>query len=149
VDDPPEVDTDLRIEQIGGGDADAFAMIVAQCLDWPETVGPWVALTVGRPGWKHYIAFDGSKPAATSALYVSGDFAWLDFASTMPDYRGRGAQSALIARRIRDAAELGCSHLVVETAEQTPDHPAPSYRNIVRFGFREAYKRANYIFEKP
>jgi predicted acetyltransferase len=29
-------------------------------------------------------------------------------AATLPEYRGRGAQGALMARRMRDAAELGC-----------------------------------------
>jgi hypothetical protein len=143
----PQVNTDLRIEQIGQGDADTFAAIASTCLGWPEKVWPWIALTVGRPGWRHYIAFDGKTPAATSALYVAGRYGWLDFAATLSEYRGRGAQGAFIARRIRDAAEAGCSHLVVETAEERADHPAPSYRNIVRFGFQVAYTRPNYILE--
>ena len=79
-------------------------------------------------------------------MFVSGDRAWLDFAATLPEYRGRGAQAALLARRIVDAAQLGCRWLVVETAEETPQRGAPSFRNMLRFGFRQAYVRPNFIY---
>jgi GNAT superfamily N-acetyltransferase len=91
------------------------------------------------------MAYDGGKAVSTGALFVSGEAAWLDFATTLPEYRGRGAQAALLARRIVDAAELGCRYLVVETAEDTPQRGAPSHRNMLRFGFQEAYARPNYI----
>jgi len=55
---------------------------------------------------------------------------------------------SLVERRIRDAAAMGCRRLIVETAEDTPQHSAPSYRNMLRFGFVEAYKRANFIYKK-
>jgi len=58
----------------------------------------------GRKGWFLYLAMDGDMPVATGALYLSdaaGErFAELNFGSTLPDHRGRGAQSALIARRV-------------------------------------------------
>jgi len=93
------------------------------------------------------MAFDGETPVATGAVYIRGQFGWIDFASTLPQYRGRGAQAALVERRIRDAAEWECRWLIVETAEEKPDHPAPSYRNMVRYGFKVAYARPNYLFK--
>jgi hypothetical protein len=54
-------------------------------------------------------------------------------------------QSALIVRRLVDAAGLGCTHAVVETAEPTADKPAPSYRNVTRLGFTLAYARPNFL----
>jgi GNAT superfamily N-acetyltransferase len=144
---PPPVSTDLTIRTIDEHEAQAFGRIVASCFDWPEPAASWVADTVGRDGWRHYMAFDGAKPAATGALYVSAGLGWIDFATTLPEYRGHGAQSALLAQRIRDAAELGCEGLVVETAEDRPEKPAPSYRNQIRFGFEVAYVRPNYIYE--
>ncbi len=144
---PPQVSTDLAIHQIDEGEAPAFGRIVAACFDWPQPTASWVADMVGRDGWRHYMAFDGAKPVATGALFVSQGLAWIDFATTLPDYRGRGAQSALLAQRIRDAAELGCRGLVVETAEDRPEKPAPSFRNQLRFGFEVAYVRPNYIYE--
>jgi hypothetical protein len=147
VADPPTSRSGLRVERIGPGHADAFGAIAASCFGWPAFVGPWVACLVGKPHWSHYLAFDGDDPVATAAMRVVGNCGWIDFAATLPEYRGRGAQNALLDRRIRDAAGLGLTHLVVETAEPTPDRPAPSYRNAVRSGFRVAYIRPNYLFE--
>jgi GNAT superfamily N-acetyltransferase len=142
---PPELSTDLNIRRIDEDDAPAFGRIVATSFGWPEAVAGWVADLVGRDGWRCYMAFDGALPAAAGALFVGVGFGWIDFATTLPGYRGRGAQSALLAQRIRDAAELGCELLVVETAEDKPEKPAPSFRNQLRFGFQLAYLRPNYI----
>ncbi len=143
---PPPVHTDLTIRRIDDDDAADFGRIVAACFDWPESTASWVADMVGRDGWRHYMAFDRGAPAATAALFVDDGLGWIDFATTLPDYRGRGAQSALLAQRIRDAAELGCGGLVVETAEDRPEKPATSFRNQIRFGFTLEYVRPNYIY---
>jgi hypothetical protein len=146
---PPAVKSDLSVRQIDTESAGKFAAIVSSCLDWPERVRPWIARTVGRPGWRHYMAFDGRRAVATAALFVQSGFGWLDFAATLPEYRGRGAQGALVVRRIEDAAKTDVSHLVVETAEQTPGRPAPSWRNMNRFSFEMAYVRPNYLCTVP
>jgi GNAT superfamily N-acetyltransferase len=146
VEETPEVTTDLRVERIGPEQGGEFATIAAQAFDWPDEVRPWIVRSVGRPGWHHYMAYDGSTPVATGSLYVEEGGGWLDFAATVAEHRGRGAQSALLARRIRDAADRGCSFLTVETAQDKPDRRAPSFHNTRRFGFRVAYLRANYIF---
>jgi ribosomal protein S18 acetylase RimI-like enzyme len=80
-------------------------------------------------------------------MYLHEKRAWIDFASTLPEYRGRGAQSALTARRIEDCARLGGETMVVETAAATPEKGAPSLRNMQRMGFEVAYLRPNYLLE--
>jgi GNAT superfamily N-acetyltransferase len=147
VGDPPEVATSLHVERMGPEHARTFADLVAPAFDWPDAVRPWMARIVGRPGWHHYIAFDGDTPAATAAMHVTGRYGYLGPAATHPDFRRRGAQSALIARRLRDAAALGCEMLISETAEDRPDDPSPSFRNMRRAGFQVAYVRPNYICE--
>jgi GNAT superfamily N-acetyltransferase len=142
-----EVKSDLILRPVAAGDADAFGRIVVDSFEWPRELAGWIAATVGRPGWRHYMAFDGDTPVATGAFFVHGEYAWIDFAATLADYRGRGAQSSLLARRIQDARQLGCRWLVVETAEQTVEHEAPSYRNMVRYGFTVAYVRPNYLIK--
>ncbi len=142
------VDTDLRVRRIGKTHAASFARILVTSFNWPRPLESWVTQMIGRPGWRHYMAFDREAPAATAALYIDGENGWIDFASTLPEFRGRGAQGALVEQRIRDAAELGCRRLVVETAEEKPGHSASSYRNMRRFGFETAYVRPNYIYVK-
>lgn len=147
VEPPPEATTDLRIERIGPEHAETFAAMVGPAFDWPPLLQPMLARLVGRPGWHHYMAFDGDTPAATAALYVHGDTGYFGPAATLPAYRGRGAQGAFIARRVHDAAGLDCTLLVSETAEDRPDRDAPSFRNLRRFGFETAYLRPNYLLK--
>lgn len=144
---PPAARTDLQVRQIGAGHAREFGRLIAGNFNWPEPFSDWLAGLVGRSGWRLYLAFDGPQPVATGAMFVDGKRAWLDFATTDAGYRGRGAQSALLVRRISDARQLGCDLLVVETAEDRPEKPAPSFRNQLRFGFEVAYARPNYIYE--
>ena len=141
---PPAIATDLRIEEIGPDQAAAFAGIAAESFGLPE-VGPWIGAAVGRPGWHAYLAFDGSLPVACGLLHVEDGVGWLGTGGTLPSHRGRGAQGALLARRIEDAIAVGCRHIATETGEETAGAPNPSYRNMLRTGFRLVYARRNWI----
>ncbi|HEX6574955.1 MAG TPA: GNAT family N-acetyltransferase [Gemmatimonadaceae bacterium] len=145
VSDPPEVRTDLDVRKISGAHALRSGEIVAESFNMPMELSPWFASIVGKPGWTHFGAYDGDKLVSCAAIYLNDPTAWLGFAATLADYRGHGAQGALIRKRIEYARANGCDSVVVETAEQTPDHSAPSYRNMLRFGFTEAYCRQNYM----
>ena len=146
VDQTVSARTSLRVATIGREEAATFGTIVARCFDWPEPCAVWVAGTVGRQKWTHWMAYDGDRPVATGALFVDGDYGWGDLAATLPEARGRGAQSALMAARISQAADQECRWLVVETAQETPEKPAASYRNMRRLGFEVAYVRPNYLY---
>ena len=86
------------------------------------------------------MAFDGGRPVAIAALCVFEDLGYLMAAATAESDRKRGAQQALIARRIERAEQLGCSMLVSETLYMI-EH---SYRNLQRAGFEEAYEKEVY-----
>lgn len=137
----------ITISQIGVSDAELFAEILVNSFDWSRQLLGWIASAVGKPGWYHYIAYDKLTPVAGALLFRKDDIGWLSFAATLPQHRGKGAQSALITRRINDAAELGCRWVTVETAEETAEKGVPSYRNLRRFGFDVAYLRPNYIYK--
>jgi len=135
-----------RVEPVHGAEqAQAFAAIDGRSFGLPEGAWPWTAALVGRPGWTHYLAWDGGTPIACAAMLVAGGVAWFGFAATVEAWRGRGAQSALILRRLADARARGCRRVVVETAENKPEKPAPSFRNLVRLGFEVCYPRANWL----
>jgi GNAT superfamily N-acetyltransferase len=142
-----EAAPDPRVRPIGREHAEAFARTDVEAFRFPEAMVPWIAAIVGRPGWRHWAAFDGQEPVGFGALFVKGDVGWLGFASTRPSHRGTGIQSAIIATRLRAAAELGCRLLSVETADDTPEKPNPSTHNLVRMGFRPAFKRPNWVLK--
>lgn len=139
------IQTDLRITEAGSEDAAAFAMVTTTAFGMPAAWRSWIASTVGRPGWRHYLAWNGGEPVAGGALFVVKDVGWLGIAGTLPAARRHGAQSALLARRIEDGRQAGCRWLVTETAEDTLERPNPSYRNTVRAGFQLAYCRPNFM----
>ena len=142
---PPEVSTDLRIECIGPEHAETFAQVACTAFGMPLALSAMLVATIGRPGWRHYLAFDGDEAVATGALYVQGDVGWLGVGSTLPSHRRRGGQGALMARRIQDGVALGCKWLVTETGEDLPERLNPSYHNMLRTGFTLAFQRANYF----
>ncbi len=142
---PSAVETGLEIRRVEVGQAGAFARIVCACFGWPSSMEPVLSGLVGRPGWVHFMAWEGDTPLATGTLFAADSVGWLTFAATLPEHRGRGAQKALVARRMAEAGEMGCRELVAETAEATPERDAPSLRNLVRLGFRMAYLRPNYL----
>jgi GNAT superfamily N-acetyltransferase len=137
--------TSLNIVEIDVAQAVAFARIVRAAFGMPEIVDPWIASVVGKEGWRHFAAVHDGQPVATGALFVADEVAWLGFAATEPELRGHGAQSALIATRLRAAAAMGCQICVTETMEELPERPVQSYRNMLRLGFNEAYRRQNYV----
>ena len=143
---PGPAPTTLRVEEVGVAHASVFGDTLCQGFGWrPELALP-VAALVGTPGWKFYLAFDGDRPVGTAALAIDGRVGWLSFATTLPEARGHGSQSALVARRIMDAKGAGCEILSVETSEEGPEKEAPSYRNILRSGFEVGYVRPNYLY---
>jgi GNAT superfamily N-acetyltransferase len=142
----PPARTTLRIERATSGDGPPMGQVlVAAFNDRPETVG-WIGAQIGRADWLHYVARDGERIVAVAALFVRDGFAWLGMGSTLPEARGLGAQSALIARRIEDARARGCHTIMVETAPDSPEKPNPSYRNVERAGFQIAYRRPSWVF---
>ena len=89
----------------------------------PPAFAPLFAGVVGKPGWHAYLAYDGDVPVATAGMYVTHDVAWLVMGSTLPTHRRRGAQGALLARRVEDGRALGCRRFVTETGADDADAP--------------------------
>lgn len=121
------------------------ADICCQVFRMPPTVHTLIAGTADIPGWRHWIAYAGDRPVAAALSYVSDGVAWFGWDATLPEFRGRGAQSSLIVQRLNDAARAGCRYVTTETAMNTKANTDPSYVNYERLGFSLAYERATYV----
>jgi GNAT superfamily N-acetyltransferase len=139
----PPLDTDLRIEEVDDGAV--FADVFIRAYGVPAVAQPLLERLVGLDGWHCFVAYDGEAAAATAAVVVTGTVAWFGAAGTLPDFRRRGAQSALLRTRIEAARRDGCTVLVTETGEPIDGKPGNSYRNLVRAGFEPVYVRQNYL----
>lgn len=82
---------------------------------------------------RRYLAYVNGQPAAAATLSVHDGVALLAGAATLPEYRQRGTQSALIHRRLNDAAQ-SCELVTVTTA-----FASASQRNLERQGLRLAH----------
>lgn len=142
---PEEAHTELAVKEVGGDRAADFGRVVVEGFETPTGFADWLAALPSRNGWHCFVAYDGDEPAASGALKVFEDVGWLGIAATRPGFRRRGAQNAILAARIRRAAELGCTVVVTETGELVAGRPGSSYRNILRAGFEPRYLRANYV----
>jgi len=140
----------ISVREVGRESAETFTSIVGEAFGLPESVKPDIASAIGKTGWRYYMAFDAERPIAGAAMFVQDGGAWFGVAGTAADARNRGAQSALLARRLSDAKRLGCSWVTAETSPDSLEHTNPSYRNMLRAGLRVAYLRDKYLFEnKP
>lgn len=139
-------ETDLTIEELNLSNIEEFDNVIKETFEFDGGTHLFISRTYKRPGWKHYLARDNGKAIAAASLFTCGKFASLAIGGTIPEARGKGAQSLLIAQRLNDAIETGCEYAVVETSEDLPDKPSQSYRNIIKAGFETAYFRPNYVY---
>jgi hypothetical protein len=138
---PPVRATGLRIAETSEGGP--VAEVLAAAFGMPPGLAEWHRAIPGRPGWTWLVAWSGDVAAGVGALFVHGDVGWLGYGATRSEHRGRGAQGAILAGRIERARALGLRRLVTETGAPGEDGPGPSYRNILRAGFREIEVRPN------
>ena len=87
---------------------------------------------------RRYLAREGGQPAAAASLYLHPTGALLSGAATLPRFRRHGCQSALITRRLADAA----AH--TDLAVVTVALGSPSHSNLERFGFRQTHVRTSW-----
>jgi len=94
------------------------------------------------PGTECCLASIDGRVVGGATLAVRGRIAGLFGASTLPEFRKRGVQTALLRWRLHRASELGCA-LAMSIA--LPG--SISQRNMSRVGFQTLYTRVK--FERP
>ncbi|MFJ6571128.1 hypothetical protein ACIQNU_27310 [Streptomyces sp. NPDC091292] len=149
---PPPPDTDLRVRTVGPSDATSFAETLCTGYGMPDEWAPLYEGLVGRPGWRHYMAWDGDLPVATASLFLHGTSvphgtsAWCGNSGTLRRYRRRGAHTALSRLRLKDGLAEGASLFTGETWQQRQRaRPNQSLKNHTRDGWQEVYHRVNYV----
>ena len=139
--------TDLVVVEASAADAERFGDVAARGNGLSAEYVEGFNSTIGSRGWRHYFALDGDRPVAAAALYVEDDIAWAGFAGTLPEDRCRGAQSALLARRIRDACADGARWITSWTTAESPERPNPSLHNMQRLGFAIGGEIENWVLD--
>jgi hypothetical protein len=94
---------------------------------------------LGLEGRRFYLAYVDGTPAAQAILSWRDDIGYLEHAGTLPQFRRRGLQLALVRRRIADATALGC-RVIFGGA----DFGSQSLANQIACGLSVAYLAARW-----
>lgn len=144
--DPIDHAGDVTTRQADLRDAAIFGKMMCSGFGFPAKLEPLWSSIVGKAGWTCFFAELDDIPISTGAMYTSGGWAWLGGGTTVPKYRNRGAQKAVIAARVNEGAKQGVQTFVVETAQPSAGERNISHANLVAMGFAEIYTRMNYRF---
>jgi GNAT superfamily N-acetyltransferase len=143
---PPGVEVRLRRDD----ERDATLDLLMAAIDEPDTQGTAVEEDFPRDvlrnaindmeqaaDTRRYLALIDGVPVGTGAIRMSDGVAHFAGAATLPAYRRRGVQTALIAARLAGALEAGCAIATVTTGPGTR-----SQQNLQSRGFDLLYTRA-------
>jgi len=140
-----ELPPGVEIQKASASELDLWVLTVAQGFaeHFPVTqeLLDVMRLFASGKNTECYLARIGGRVVGGAILAVRGRIAGLFGASTLPAFRRRGVQTALLEIRMRRAAEQGCG-LAMSLAQPG----SASQRNITRQGFRTLYTRVK--FEK-
>jgi GNAT superfamily N-acetyltransferase len=97
------------------------------------------ASRLSGPGWTHYLGrLDGAPVAATSLLLAAG-VAGIYNVATVPEARGRGVASALVAAALREARAWGYRAGVLQSSQA-------GFSVYQRLGFRKVCAFRHYVW---
>jgi GNAT superfamily N-acetyltransferase len=121
-----------------------FGSMVCKGFNFPSALTSLWSSIVGKEGWSCFFAVDGDNPVGTAAMYRSGTYAWLGGGTTLPEFRNRGVQKALIKSRVEQGLSNGVSIFAVETLAPVGGEPNISFDNLRKVGFHRAFHRKNF-----
>lgn len=143
---PPDLPEDPRIViyELGEDEmeGEGLSTIAAQALELPVTAGTLFFSLPQVAPWRCYTAALGAEePAvATGAMLIEDGIAQLGPGTTMKRARGHGCNTALLRRRLLDAAAAGCHTVFVELLRSNPVEFGRAEHNLLRAGFELAYE---------
>jgi hypothetical protein len=132
-----EADTEtwLRVTTEGFATPDGSGVPAAPTPETMHTIGAIMRAFI-HPDIVRYLAWVDNTPAAAASSIITGGVLGIFGTSTLPSYRRRGAQAAVVARALRGA--IGRADLAIATTEPG----SVSQRTFERFGFQVLYTRA-------
>jgi len=146
---PIAVDSKIEIREATLHEAQEASAMMARAYGMPEEVARFfnvlLAMTDSKVKNRGYFAYvdGGSEPVAWSYLVYLPDspIVLLGGAATVPEHRGRGIYSALVAKRLADARADGRRAAVIQAVRATS---API---CAKLGFREVCGLEFYAWE--
>lgn len=141
---PDPADTEVRVRIPEPAEGDAVTLTVTRAFFeggevTPEILDAFTGL-FNAVGTACFVAEVGQAMAGGAMVGIFEGVATLGGAGTLPEFRKRGVQRALIDARLAFAVENGCNLAMVATQPGSG-----SQRNVERQGFRVAYTRTKFL----
>ncbi len=127
----------IEVRELTAADTEGMSLIFADALEVSDLA---TVPLLGLPeldGWHCYSAYLEGREVACGAMLLDDGIAVFGLDATTPEARKRGCHSALIERRLADAAAAGCQTALAEACE-VPDDRAGAGRNLQRLEFVES-----------
>lgn len=138
------IDPKISIQKLNKNEFGIFAEIYAKGFQMPAFLQSGIAqnneILYDNENWHFYLARVDNEAAGIGVLFIKDGIASLAAAATVPDFRSKGIQTALIKERINQAKMLNCE-LVVGQAK----FGSVSQNNMERLGLKIAYTKAIWI----
>ena len=148
---PREVGTDLRIERLDPSFGPEFARIMMVGFEVPqsaESAAMFEGAAYFEGDWSTYGAFSGDQLVGVARLLAVAETGAVHLfgAATLPEARNRGAQSALMDARIREARDRGLGWASSETWLESAEQENPSQHNMAAAGLTPVHTRPNWVW---
>ncbi|MFI6367159.1 GNAT family N-acetyltransferase [Nocardia sp. NPDC050630] len=140
----------IEIRDVGHDEFETWVKVIVDGFATPDTQGvasheefPREAIEqaerdlTATNGFVGSLAMIDGKPVGGASLRLSDGIAQLCGAATLPEFRRRGVQGALLSMRLAAAAAAGCDLAVVTTLPGSK-----SQQNVQKLGFQLLYPRA-------
>jgi hypothetical protein len=141
--------TGVSVKSITPGESELLADVLVDAFSHPDTGGVGgdaippsdlirrlTIISMGLPGFKGYLARVNGEVAGAASLRFDEGIAQFSGAGTLPRFRRRGVQTALLRARLADAGRDGCDLGVVVTQPASK-----SQQNVQREDFALLYTR--------
>ena len=146
VGEEPLAESPVQIREAGESDIDLWSSLLWQGFVGTEELTREArelgATLFQSEQTRTLIACIDDVPAGSAEFAMSGGLASFFCDSTLPAFRNRGVQTALIRYRLRRAAEAGCDMAFASVLPNSGSHA-----NYFRAGFEVAYTRVKMIRE--
>ncbi len=137
----------VRVRQIREDEHELWARTSAegwsQTPEFADLIFDMGRVVAGAAGNTSFLAELEGQAVAAGTLAIHDGVAIFAGASTVPAWRRRGAQQALLQTRFKYAIEKGC-----DLAMMVAEPGSSSQRNAERQGFRIAYTRTKWMLAK-
>lgn len=132
--------TAVRARRVDDGERELWARTLAEgwreFTEYADLMEELAVVSAARENGHAFLAELDGRPVAAGALAIHEGVALFSGVSTLPEWRKRGAQRALLESRLEYALSAGC-----DLAMMCAQPGSASQRNAERQGFRIAYTR--------